>query len=136
MAHIAAEAANQGMTVQEVMAMPEIDGWEYHGIEPRDGRSWVCSAYVAAFYKAAGLFGDMEINTTEFATADVYQLNFFDEDFVRPQACVDADPDLPYCQLLGKYHLELEKYNTVDPYDHMNESCGTFWPDYIREDGC
>jgi hypothetical protein len=66
------------------MAEPEQDGWVYYGEEPRDGRSWVCSAYVAAMYKAAGLFGDMEINSTEFGPQDVYQLNFFDEDFARP----------------------------------------------------
>jgi len=36
--------------------MPEIDGWIYTGEEPRDGVSMVCSAYVAAMWKAAGLF--------------------------------------------------------------------------------
>jgi len=77
--------------------MPEIDGWEYTGIEPRDGRSYVCSAYVAAVYKAAGLFGDFEINGTEFTPKDVYTLNFFDPNATRPDACVKADPDLPYC---------------------------------------
>jgi hypothetical protein len=35
-------------------------------------------------YKAAGLFGDLEINTTEFGPQDVYSLNFFDENFERP----------------------------------------------------
>jgi len=79
------------------MAEVELDGWEYTGYEPRDGRSWVCSAYVAAFYKAAGLFDDMVINSTEFGPADVYELNFFDGDYKRPQACIDADPLLPYC---------------------------------------
>lgn len=53
--------------------MVEIDGWEYN-----DGVSYVCSAYVAAMYKAAGLFGDLEINAVEFTPKDVYILNFFD----------------------------------------------------------
>lgn len=44
------------MTMDEVVAIPEIDGWQYN-----DGVSYVCSAYVAALYKAAGLFDDMEI---------------------------------------------------------------------------
>ena len=79
------------------MAMPEIDGWEYTGLEPVDGRSWVCSAYVTALYKAAGLFGDLEINSTEFATMDVYILKIFDVSSPLPDACVDADPSLPYC---------------------------------------
>ena len=81
-AGVAAAAATQrGMSIQELMAQTEEDGWEYTGYEPRDGRSWVCSAYVAAIYKAAGLFGDMEINSTEFGPADVYELNFFDEHY-------------------------------------------------------
>jgi hypothetical protein len=66
------------------MAIPEKDGWEYAGIPPRDGVSYVCSAYVTALYKAAGLFDDLEINATEFSPRDVYQLNFFDRTFVRP----------------------------------------------------
>jgi len=41
--------------------MTEIDGWEYEGLQPTDGRNWVCSAYVAAMYKAGGLFDDMSI---------------------------------------------------------------------------
>jgi hypothetical protein len=63
------------------MALPEIDGWEYTGEEPRDGWSYVCSAYVAAMYKAAGLFDDLEINATEFTPKDVYTLDFFDTNF-------------------------------------------------------
>jgi hypothetical protein len=39
--------------------MPEKDGWLYEGIEPRDGESYVCSSYIVAIFKAAGLFGDM-----------------------------------------------------------------------------
>ena len=135
-AGVAAAAAGKGMSVQELMAEVEQDGWEYTGIEPRDGRSWVCSAYVAAVYKAAGLFGDMEVNATEFGPADVYGLNFFDENFKRPQACIDADPDLPYCQLLGNYRMKLPHYNTVTPYAHMNEKCGRVWPEYTRPENC
>lgn len=135
LAGIAAEAARQNMSVQDVMAMVEQDGWEYTGEKP-DGISYVCSAYVAAMYKVAGLFDDLEINATEFAPKDVYTLNFFDLDFERPQQCIDADPDLPYCQLLGNYRLVLDGYSTVEPYSHMAESCPTINPDYFRPDGC
>jgi hypothetical protein len=41
------------------MAMVEKDGWEYEGFY-HDGLSYVCSSYVAALWKAAGLFGDTE----------------------------------------------------------------------------
>lgn len=42
--------------------MPELESNEYYGIEPRDGKAYVCSSYIAAIYKAAGLFGDKVIN--------------------------------------------------------------------------
>ena len=58
---IAMLAAEQGMSVEDVMAKTEMDGWEYTGLEPRDGMNWVCSTYVAAMYKAGGIFGDMAV---------------------------------------------------------------------------
>ena len=105
-------------------------------MEPVDGRSWVCSAYVTALYKASGLFGDLEINSTEFATMDVYILDIFDTTTPLPDACVEADPGLPYCQIMGKYRLEMPYYNTVTPYDHMFENCAINYPTYEREPGC
>lgn len=47
---VAGEAARRNMTLDDVMAIVEVEGWEYHGIEPKDGRAYVCSAYVAAIY--------------------------------------------------------------------------------------
>ena len=118
------------------MAMVEMDGWEYTGEKPRDGLSYVCSSYVAAMYKVGGLFGDLSIQATEFSPRDVYSLNFFDLNFSRPEACIRADPTLPYCQLLGKYRMVLPGYSTVNAYDHMNETCKINWPDYTRDEGC
>jgi len=85
------------MSLEDVMAMVELDSFRYTGLGPKDGYSFVCSAYVAAMYKVAGLFGDFEINATEFSPAEVYRLNFFDLSSPRPEACIEADPDLPYC---------------------------------------
>jgi len=133
---IAEAAAKKNMGVDDVMAMPEIDGWEYTGEKPRDGRSWVCSAYVTAVFKAAGIFGDMDINSTEFATQDVYEMNLWDVTTPLPEACQQADPNLPYCQILGKYQVVLDYYNTVTPYEHMNETCNVNWPSYTRDEGC
>jgi len=129
-------AAESGLSLEDLMAMPEQDFWVYTGLEPRDGWNWVCSAYVAAMYKEAGLFGDMEIQSTEFATMDIYIMNLFDTTTPRPDACVAADPDLPYCQILGKYRVELPYYNTITPYDHMFENCAINYPTYERDPGC
>lgn len=132
---LAAAAANKGLGLDEVMAMTEMDGWLYTG-EVNDGLSYVCSAYVAALYKAAGLFDDMPIQATEFTPKDVYTLNFFDKNFKRPQVCQDADPDQPYCQLLGKYRMTFPEYSTIDPYAKMCEVCPTIAPLYPRPATC
>ena len=94
---VAAEAARRNLTIDDLMAIVEVEGWNYTGLE-NDGRAYVCSAYVAAVYQAAGLFGkDNKVNGPEFTPKDVYTLNVFDLNFKRPDACVQADPDLPYC---------------------------------------
>ena len=88
-------------------------------------------------YKAAGMFDDMEIQATEFHPRDVYMLDFFDKNFTLPYNCAVTDPGLPYCQLIGKYRIDITKeYSVIKPYSHMNESCPTVNPDYIRPDGC
>lgn len=89
-------AAKQNMDIQDVIAIPEKDGWVYHGL-PNDGRAYVCSAYSASVYKAAGMFNDFEMNATEFTPRDVYLMDFFDTEYERPPQCVKADPNLPYC---------------------------------------
>ena len=133
---IAEIAAGQNMSISDVMAMTEMDGWIYSGLEPRDGMNWVCSAYVAAMYKAGGIFGDMEIQSTEFATMDIYIMKLFDTTTPLPDQCVQADPTLPYCQLRGKYRVELPYYNTIAPYEHMFENCAINYPTYERDPGC
>ncbi|GMP52529.1 hypothetical protein CsSME_00018301 [Camellia sinensis var. sinensis] len=43
---------------------------------------------------------------------------------------------LPFCQIRGKYRMELPGYNTMDPYPHMNERCPSLPPKYSRPKGC
>lgn len=78
---IVSEAAKRMMSIQDLMAMPEQDGWLYTGEVPRDGESYVCSAFSTSVYKAAGMFGEFEVNATEFTPRDVYMLDFFDKNF-------------------------------------------------------
>ena len=134
---LAVIAAGQNKTLDDIMAMVEVDGWEYFGEGPRDGESMVCSVFVTAMYRAAGLFGDMEINATEQHPLDVYSLNFYDTEVERPQQCIDADPNLPYCQLTGNYRIDItDYYSTLEPYPHMSETCAVHWPVYNRDPGC
>jgi len=64
-------------------------------------------------------------------------LDFFDKDFVKPESCVEADPNLPYCQLIGDYQIDITKeYSILTPYSDMNETCPTMPEDYNRPRGC
>ena len=125
------EASARGMTLDQVIAMPEKDYWVYS-----DGPSYVCSCLVVGLWKAAGLFEGANIHATEFTPKDIYNLNFFNTNPDLPEQCKLADPDLPYCQILGKYKMELPNYSIIEPYTHMNERCPSKEPDYVRPDGC
>lgn len=133
---IAGQAALKNLTIEDLVAMVEVDGIQYTGIEPRDGTNYVCSSYVAAAYQAAGLLHD--INGAEFTPRDVYSLDVFDKNFVRPDVCLLAmgDVDVPYCQIMGKYRMKFPDYSTVTPYSRMAEHCPTVNPLYERLPGC
>jgi hypothetical protein len=132
-AQAVAEAARRNISFEELIALPEIDGWEYSV-----GPNYVCSSFVIAFYKAGGIFGDLEINATEFTPKDLYQLNIFDRSYKerRPQICKETDPDLEYCQIMGKYKITLPGYSSISPYNKMNENCPSVAPHYFRPDNC
>ena len=126
-----AEAARQGKSVEQLLAEPEPEGIEYV-----DGLNYVCSCFVIAFWKHGGLFGDLDFSPNEFGPKDIYNLDIFDKDFQRPQECIDDNPDLPYCQIMGKFIINLDNYSVIKPYAHMNERCSSEGPDFIREEGC
>lgn len=134
---ISMEADKRNMSLGDVMAVVEQDGWKYHG-QWHDGESFVCSTYVAALWKAAGLFGNHTINAAEFSPRDVYQIKIFDDKYkdTRPERCKLADPDSPHCQILGKYRMEFPGFNSIEIYSHMNEKCPSVAPDFVRPDGC
>lgn len=134
-AQVAAEGVKKGMNMSEIQAVTEQDGWKYTG-QYHDGESYVCSTLVARLWKAAGLFGDMEINAAEWSPKDIYQVKFFDSDQKdkRPQQCKDADPNGQFCQLLGKYRMQFPGYNTVTAYPYMNDNCPSLAPDFFRPD--
>ena len=128
-----AEAARKGKSFEEIIAMPEKEGIEYS-----DGLNYVCCCFVVAFWKHGGLFGDLDFSPNEFGPRDVYMIDIYDKNVTRPQECIDDNPDLPYCQIMGKFifDLEMNLYSSIKPYAHMNERCSSQGPDFIREDGC
>jgi len=120
-----------GLTFPEVYAMVEQDSWVYP-----DGVSLVCSSFVAAFWRAGGLFGNLTIQATEFTPRDIYQTVFIDPTPVIPESCKSMDPVNPYCQIMGKYRMTFPGISTISPYNNMNDYCPSQPPEYFRPAGC
>ncbi|KFK29208.1 hypothetical protein AALP_AA7G103200 [Arabis alpina] len=129
------EVEKRGSSFDELLAVPEQDDWIYS-----DGKSTSCIAFILEMYKEAGLFDPISssIQVTEFTIKDAYMLKFFENNASRfPKWCNDNDDvKLPYCQILGKYRMELPGYNTMEPYPHMNEHCPSLPPKYHRPKNC
>ena len=125
-----AEAARRNKSLEQLLAEPEFEGVKYS-----DGLNYVCSCFVVAYWKHGGMFGDIDFSPNEFGPRDIYMLDIFDKNFTKPQECIDDNPDLPFCQVMGKFILELEDglYSSIPPYNHMNERCPSQGPDFIRD---
>ncbi|KAK3424113.1 hypothetical protein EUGRSUZ_F00901 [Eucalyptus grandis] len=125
----------RGSSFAELLTIPEQDDWVYS-----DGRSASCVAFVLEIYKAARLFDPISrsIQVTEFTIKDAYSLRFFENNSSRlPKWCNDGDDvEFLFCQIRGRYRMELPGYNTMDPYPHMNEMCPSLPPKYSRPSNC
>lgn len=129
---IVSAAAKHNMTFEDLVAIPEEYGWKYS-----DGENFVCSCFVTAFLKAGGAFGDLEILPQEFGPKDLYQTNLWNNNSdSRPEVCKTADPNFPFCQIMGKWRIEFKGVNSINPYSHMNEKCDSVGPEFVRNDGC
>jgi len=118
------EAASRGIDSRVIPTMPEQDSWLYATTKndvPVQGRSMVCCVFVCATWKAAGLFGDNEVNCGEFTNVDDYSMDFLDEE---PK------------QILGRWTLELNDYRTKSAYPHMNENCASLAPNFEKDPKC
>ncbi|KAL5730817.1 hypothetical protein ACHQM5_003608 [Ranunculus cassubicifolius] len=132
---ILVETEKRGLPFDKLLTIPEQDDWVYS-----DGKSTSCVVFILEMYKQAGLFDPIasSIQATEFTIKDTYTLNFFESDPSRlPKWCNEGDSvKLPFCQIRGKYRMELPGYNTMKPYPHMNERCPSLPPDYGRVQNC
>jgi len=119
--------ANHNMSFGALLAIPERDSWLYP-----DGKNMVCDVFVMSMYKAGGVFGDLKnvIQATEQAPRDSYMMKIYDPNWKRPKVC-EVD-NLPWCQIMGKYVLDLPYWNTIPPYAHMNEKCQSEPTQYQR----
>jgi hypothetical protein len=126
------EAYSRGLSFADIMIMPELDKWNYNFGE-RSGPSMVCDVFVGRMWKAGGLFGGLDVNVAEFTNIDAYSTNFFDLTQPRPDQCNQADPYLPYCQLLGKYRITLKYPGRFIPFNRMREHCPGLPPNYDKD---
>lgn len=128
------ETEQRGMSFDQLLTTPEQDDWMYS-----DGKSTTCVAFILAMYKEAGVFGPISssIQVTEFTIRDAYMLKIFENNQTRlPSWCSNKGGQLPYCQILGEYWMELPEYNTIEPYANMNENCPSLPPSYERPKRC
>lgn len=119
-----------GMTMGEVMAVPEQDDWVYP-----DGPSMVCDVYACEIFKAGGVFGPLaqDIQCTEFNNKDLYSLALFNATYwEHVPACRDNSPTTDTCQLMGNYTITLDGFNSIQPYAGMNQRCAALPPAYER----
>jgi hypothetical protein len=134
------EAARQGFAPNELPTIVEEDAWLYNTTrygEVVQGRSLVCCVFVCSMWKAAGVFGEMSdsVQCGELTNWDDYSLNILEAP-TRPQACIDADPYNPLCQIEGAWTLTLNDFATKAPYENMAQACPSQAPNYTRPDDC
>eukprot|EP01111_Echinosteliopsis_oligospora_P011351 TRINITY_DN3731_c0_g1_i1.p1 TRINITY_DN3731_c0_g1~~TRINITY_DN3731_c0_g1_i1.p1 ORF type:complete len:536 (-),score=111.41 TRINITY_DN3731_c0_g1_i1:78-1685(-) len=115
-------------TVNDVVNIPELESFVYQN--PK-GPRMVCDVFALRVYKAAGIFDGVEFQASEFTPKDSYQVQIFADEWKRPQACAGDIPS-GICQISGAYWLDLVNFNTIKPYDNMNENCSAVPEDYIR----
>jgi hypothetical protein len=123
----------QNIPLFQVAIMPEQDQWMYpgNGCPYAECYSMVCDVFVTEMYQNAGL-NLPTFQATEQSPKDTYEMALFESNWHRPKVCDEADPDLPYCQLLGDYTLTLNNYNSRVPYQNMNNECPAYAPVYMR----
>jgi hypothetical protein len=137
-------AAQKGIDLPSLPTIIEQDDWMYQTKrdgKPAVGRSMVCCVFVCSIWKAAGLFADLadEINCAELTNWDVYALTMFDTDHLgknRPEVCQTADPSNPLCQLVGKYTLILNNFDSRALSPHYAEHCPSLAPNYTHPAQC
>jgi len=117
-----------GMTFGQLLTLPELDEFVYP-----NGRQMVCSTFVVAMYKAAGLFGNLadSIQAGEQTPRDSYMIDIYDHDWMAPSQCaLKNNPHL--CQIMGDYYLDMPGWSSIPIYPNINEACASLPVDYQR----
>ena len=139
---------NYGIEPWDLHNVPEEDQWQYPTLkngEPFESDVSICHVFVCKVWREAGVFGDIgdEFSCGELLVNDNYKMKIYEEDFERPEICVEWDPENPLCQVLGKYKLRLDsqpgvlpRYNYKEVYPGFSDECPTIAPEYASPEGC
>ena len=137
---------NQGILPKNLHLVPEEDSWQYPTLkngEPFQSDVSICNVFTCKVLRAGGVFGDVQFNCGEISVNDAYRLKIYEENFERPEVCIEWDPENPLCQVLGKYKLRLDtqpgklpRYNYVEPYEGFANTCPALAPDYVAPTNC
>ncbi|KAJ1389584.1 hypothetical protein SESBI_38201 [Sesbania bispinosa] len=160
------EVEKRGSSFDELLTIPEQDDWVYSDGKSTSCIAFILAMYKEAglfdpiassvqvteftlkyhtyvcrdlFMKGVALFVVFWLLICIMQSIkDAYILNFFENNSSRlPKWCNDGDTvKLPYCQIKGKYRMELPGYNTLQPYPHMNERCPSLPTKYNRPKNC
>ena len=121
------------IAIHDLGTIPEDPSWTYG---PDQGSRYICSALVTRLLLDAGVFGGLTVLPHEHTPNDVYNLGIYKTSGL-PVECTINDPRLPYCLISGERALlPFKYYNSIKPYNHMNEQCPSIAPDYFRPANC
>lgn len=119
-----AASVDSAINSRTIPIMPELDAWTYNTTRydvPVEAPQLVCCVFVCNVWKSAGVFEGMDVNCGELTNLDDYSLSIFEDKFT---------------QIMGKYTLNLNRYNSKVPFSHMAEMCPSKGPDYIQDPTC
>ncbi|GIQ91427.1 hypothetical protein KIPB_014677, partial [Kipferlia bialata] len=94
------EIESRGLSITEVMAMPELDAWRSRYTDPE---TYHASEYVCHLLQAAGSLPST-VNCPEFTNRDLYELDIFTGSL--PSVCPEGSL---YCHVSGDYALTVDK---------------------------
>lgn len=137
-----------GISPGDVHILPELDSNIYQTTrygEPDESDVSICNVFTCKVLRAAGVFGQQgeDFDCGEFSVNDNYRMKIYEENFERPQSCIDVDPENPLCQVLGKYSLRLDsqpgslpRYNYVEIHEGFGNNCPSLAPLYEAPLNC
>ena len=69
------------------------------------------------------MFNNLSLELSEFTPKDLYQLKIFNNSWTKNHDCLDNKEYI--CQIYSRFNVELNNFNSIEPYNKMNENCSS-----------